>query len=657
MLQKTDSTTAPPEIPTIGFQSASAGRAVGKPRLASLAIGVGLVVLAALLALWFSGAGTRWAGTPGSSGESTEVAAGQATDASSLPVDAALSGESDPAPLLASDSNLDAGPIDGPAPDTIMPFAELGAVPQADAAVDAPGTAIEPLLAAAPPLPEPAAPESGLPTVGPATEPGGLELAALAAIAQPGAAISAAEADRFYAATGVWLRAPRLPLLPRTETLDTFGPPGLTASAGLSGAVPLLPSVGPDPGLPRQSDPPPPGTSYLRDARGNILATPEGTLLPSGIVVFAAAPPLDPPTRPGTIAPAPETVIDPAAVPDPAPDLAAAAAGADVSVPLPAVQPLAAAPSTGPVLRPDSVLARAAALADVPPESGPPEAAVQGVVPPEIGSAEAVIGLDALATAQTGNEAPPGGVALDGLRPPGRPAALVAETLVQTDFDGPRPPLRPADLAPDLPPPPADPVQDPLPAPLPAGQTPIVAPGPTDVTEALVAIVALAPDPLRDATAQAVAVARRPDARPVNFDRVVTRAQNRIARAQPASAPEAAPGTGAGGVGTGALETEEQAESEPEIASAAAAAPSGPIPGGVADAATLENAIALREINLIGVYGRPDDRRALIRLANGRYLRVSVGDNLDGGRVAAIGNDSLNYTRSGRTITLQIPNG
>ena len=73
--------------------------------------------------------------------------------------------------------------------------------------------------------------------------------------------------------------------------------------------------------------------------------------------------------------------------------------------------------------------------------------------------------------------------------------------------------------------------------------------------------------------------------------------------------------------------------------------------------ATLAEAIDLREVNLIGVFGRPNDRRALVRLANGRYVRVAVGDSLDGGQVAAIGDNALNYVKRGQTITIAIPNG
>ena len=77
----------------------------------------------------------------------------------------------------------------------------------------------------------------------------------------------------------------------------------------------------------------------------------------------------------------------------------------------------------------------------------------------------------------------------------------------------------------------------------------------------------------------------------------------------------------------------------------------------MARAATQEDVLPLREINLIGVYGRPNARRALVRLSNGRYVRVEVGSTLDGGQVTAIGEDALNYVKRGRTLALQLPSG
>ncbi|MDG3042316.1 hypothetical protein [Roseicyclus marinus] len=125
-----------------------------------------------------------------------------------------------------------------------------------------------------------------------------------------------------------------------------------------------------------------------------------------------------------------------------------------------------------------------------------------------------------------------------------------------------------------------------------------------------------------DATALAVASSRLPRARPGNIEEMV------------AAAVVAAP----------AVPQE-----------AIARAPSIPSNADVTRAATERNAIRLRDINLIGVTGTPNDRRALVRLPSGRFVRVAVGDRLDGGRVAAIGETSLQYVRNGRNVTLEIP--
>jgi hypothetical protein len=77
----------------------------------------------------------------------------------------------------------------------------------------------------------------------------------------------------------------------------------------------------------------------------------------------------------------------------------------------------------------------------------------------------------------------------------------------------------------------------------------------------------------------------------------------------------------------------------------------------VARAATEDSRISLRDLNLIGVYGTPDDRRALVRLANGSYRKVQVGDRLDGGRIAAIGADQLRYVKRGQAQVLRMPDG
>jgi hypothetical protein len=124
-------------------------------------------------------------------------------------------------------------------------------------------------------------------------------------------------------------------------------------------------------------------------------------------------------------------------------------------------------------------------------------------------------------------------------------------------------------------------------------------------------------------TALAIPASRVPPARPANIDELV-------------AAAAATPG--------------------PAVAiEAVARAPRIPSNADVTRAATERNAIRLRDVNLIGVTGTPSDRRALVRLPSGRFVRVGVGDRLDGGRVAAIGETSLQYVRNGRNLTLEIP--
>lgn len=94
------------------------------------------------------------------------------------------------------------------------------------------------------------------------------------------------------------------------------------------------------------------------------------------------------------------------------------------------------------------------------------------------------------------------------------------------------------------------------------------------------------------------------------------------------------------------------------LAAASVAAPKlPPVPTrtNVATEATVKNAIDLGKINLIGVYGSSANRRALIRLSSGRYVKVQVGDKIDGGQVAAISASEVLYVKSGRKVTLEMP--
>lgn len=95
-------------------------------------------------------------------------------------------------------------------------------------------------------------------------------------------------------------------------------------------------------------------------------------------------------------------------------------------------------------------------------------------------------------------------------------------------------------------------------------------------------------------------------------------------------------------------------EAEDEMDSAFVA-PAIPTRANVAKQATLSDAINLRKVNLIGVYGTANNRRALVRLSNGQMQRVKVGDRLDGGQVAAIGDKEIRYIKSGRALALVLP--
>jgi hypothetical protein len=85
--------------------------------------------------------------------------------------------------------------------------------------------------------------------------------------------------------------------------------------------------------------------------------------------------------------------------------------------------------------------------------------------------------------------------------------------------------------------------------------------------------------------------------------------------------------------------------------------PSAPATATVAREATYARGLDLGATSLIGVFGTQRNRAALVRSASGRILRVQVGDDLDGGKVTAIGDEDMRYTRGGQTITLKLPRG
>ncbi|MEE9428587.1 MAG: hypothetical protein V3V25_10610, partial [Paracoccaceae bacterium] len=130
-------------------------------------------------------------------------------------------------------------------------------------------------------------------------------------------------------------------------------------------------------------------------------------------------------------------------------------------------------------------------------------------------------------------------------------------------------------------------------------------------------------------TKLAVLSSRNPTIRPNNFANVVATARS-------------------------AAQTAAVENAVASVAIAAPSVPSIPTTASVAREATINNAINLAKVNLIGVYGSSSDRRALVRLKNGRYVKVQIGDRLDGGKVAAIDGTKLQYIKGGRMVTLDI---
>lgn len=256
-----------------------------------------------------------------------------------------------------------------------------------------------------------------------------------------------------------------------------------------------------------------------------------------------------------------------------------------------------------------------------------PEAQVQ---PPE----------EAGETAVAADDTPPADPALAGMRPQPR-SPLVAELAAQAsaaeEGAAPEPATETTpDEAPDTATGAPDPEDDNAAATPPPGG--VLLDGlrpqrrPTDLVPPETAVAEVEPE--ADEAPEVVAVSLRPTARPGDIS---ARVQESLAAAR--SAPAAAPAAAA-------------AAAAP--APAASAAPNIPTSASVAQQATQARAINLRRVNLVGVFGTPNDRRALVRLSNGQVVRVQVGDRLDGGQVSAIGDDELRYVKNGRNEVLRI---
>ncbi len=365
----------------------------------------------------------------------------------------------------------------------------------------------------------------------------------------------------------------------------------LPEAPGTLAAGPAAAPTDAAPGL--QPLPPPFGTVITFGPDGRIVATPEGVITPDGFTLFAGRPPTVPAAapRPGV------TVAAAAPAPASATTATATTGAAPALAPLPApVDPAHAAKT--PRLRPGAIVTRAAAAraaAPIPEPAAPAPAADSPVAPPA-----------ATPAATEGALPAPVDPAHAARGPQIRPEAVI----------------RRAEAA--------------------RAQAATVA-------AAAQAAARAEAEALANASRLAVASSRRPSERPSGLAKAVEAAVAAAVAAppepepQPAAAPAPEPAV-ASAPAPAEIDEPEPTETVPNM----------PTTVTVARQATVKNAIDLGRINLIGVYGSSSNRRALVRMPNGRLVKVKIGDRLDGGQVAAIGDSELTYVKGGRSVTLKI---
>lgn len=408
--------------------------------------------------------------------------------------------------------------------------------------------------------------------------------------------------------------------------------------------------------------PPPEGLVYQFDADGLIVPVPEGIPSPDGYMIRAGRPPLLPPERSAEVARAARDAAMETGT-GAAPDASAADEGSRESATASAEAPAATA-GTGPD-QPPVEAATEATEANAEP-AAPAAGAAAGPGVDAAMPAGATGTDDATHAAIPAADAP---VAVDpGLaeaRPRPRPERIGPPTdsgPATADDDASldsgaardlalaRAPARPETLVtPDsvavAAGPPAGAREQTAAASLAAG----TAEGAPPARAPDAAVSAAAGDDGQTDNPALVTVALRPAARPAGLSRAVEAAVN-------AALKTAQPAAGAGASGTAGLSAEESAEiDEPEIA--VASAPSIPTRANVAKEATFTKAITLSKTSLIGVFGTPSNRHALIRSGNGKITRVKVGDRLEGGIVQAITQNEVRYQKGSKLYALTMPAG
>ena len=132
---------------------------------------------------------------------------------------------------------------------------------------------------------------------------------------------------------------------------------------------------------------------------------------------------------------------------------------------------------------------------------------------------------------------------------------------------------------------------------------------------------------------QAVNETTRPRSRPKSLSRTVARATKNSETVQ-----------------TSAL-----IASLPEDAANGTSIASDPSPANIQKEATERSRLSKNQISLIGVFGKPSARHALLRMPSGRFVKVKSGQKVGGWKVSAIGESSVRIIKGNRNQILRMP--
>jgi len=154
--------------------------------------------------------------------------------------------------------------------------------------------------------------------------------------------------------------------------------------------------------------------------------------------------------------------------------------------------------------------------------------------------------------------------------------------------------------------------------------------------------------PVIRGTRLAVSVSPKPKTRPRTLARVVERVTREAKRTNASVQSDSSAGVSASGGSTRA--TAKLPKSAKDTVKSAP-----PSNATVARAATEKSRFKKSRMNLVGIFGAPNKRRALIRLSSGRYVKVQNGDKVSGWKVSAIGESSLRIKKGSRDQVLRIP--